>query len=120
MYLKKRHSHDIMSPSKWSISFRVTIINECMENPRIVECVWGCPLSIPTSRLNFQEFEVLQYIRGGAKILEEEETSIPKGTDMNEVSVRSTPKPMSTGHNKILDWRGAYEMESFLGYPKTF
>ena len=29
---------------------------------------------------------------------EEEETSIPKGTDVNEVYVRSTPKPMSTGH----------------------
>ena len=26
------------------------------------------------------------------------ETSIPEGTDVNEVSVRSTPRPMSTGH----------------------
>ena len=28
------------------------------------------------------------------------ETSIPEGTDVNEVSVRSTPKPVSTGHRK--------------------
>jgi hypothetical protein len=32
-----------------------------------------------------------------------EETSIPGGTDVNEVFVRSTPKPMSTGHRSRSD-----------------
>jgi hypothetical protein len=32
-----------------------------------------------------------------------EETSIPGGTNVNEVFVRSTPKPMSTGHRSRSD-----------------
>ena len=72
--------------------------------------------SVTCLRFSMQEQDILKHTNGKCHlctlqsicrplcnigmhlITEEEETSIPGGTDVNGVSVRSTPKPMSTEH----------------------